>query len=220
MLNPSFLEFLYELSQNNNRAWFEANKATFQKEVQRPFEQLVAEIIGEIKAFDPRFQMDPKQATFRIYRDTRFSNDKTPYKTHMAAVFTNGGRQNLHDPGFYLHIEYGLLQLGGGAYFLEKEPLQKVRAKIMENPSAFRSLIEAPEFVEKYGEIKGEKNKVLPAPFKQAAEIEPMILNKQFYYMAELDSEQVLQRDFMKFVSGCFKIGMPLNQFLTDAITN
>lgn len=219
MLNPSFLEFLYELSQNNNRAWFEVNKARFQKEVQRPFEQLVAEIIGEIRAFDLRFQMDPKQATFRIYRDTRFSNDKTPYKTHMAAVFTNGGRQNLHDPGFYLHIEYGLLQLGGGAYFLEKEPLQKVRAKIMENPGAFRSLIEAPEFVDKYGEIKGEKNKILPTPFKQAAEIEPLVLNKQFYFMAELDSEQVLQRDFPKFVAKYFHAGLSLNHFLKDAIS-
>lgn len=218
MLNPSFLEFLYELSQNNNRAWFEKNKARFQKEVQQPFEVLVAEIIKEIKAFDPNFSMDPKQAAFRIYRDVRFSNDKTPYKTHMAAVFTNGGRQNMHDPGYYLHIEYGFLQLGGGAYFLEKEPLQKVRTKIMQNSSAFRKIVEAPEFVDKFNEIKGEKNKILPTPFKEAVGNEPLLLNKQFYYMAELDPSHILQSDFPKFVASYFQASLQVNQFLLDAV--
>jgi uncharacterized protein (TIGR02453 family) len=218
MLNPSFLEFLYELSQNNNRGWFEKNKTRFQKEVQQPFEVLVSEIIKEIKAFDPNFSMDPKQAAFRIYRDVRFSNDKTPYKTHMAAVFTNGGRQNMHDPGYYLHIEYGFLQLGGGAYFLDKEPLQKVRTRIMQNPSAFRQLIEASEFVDKFEEIKGEKNKILSTPFKEAVAVEPLLLNKQFYYMAELDPKMILESDFPKFVASYFQAALPVNRFLLEAV--
>ncbi len=121
-------------------------------------------------------------------------------------------------PGYYLHIEFGNLMLGGGAYFLDKEPLAKVRAAIAQDPEAFRALIFDPSFSDKFGEIKGEKNKVLPAEFKEAVKKEPFIANKQFYFMAELDPEICLRPDFVDFVADYFRAAKELNDFFRRAI--
>ncbi len=218
MLNTDFLQFLYELSQNNNRDWFEKNKKRYESTVKLPFEKLVAEIIDRLKAFEPGFQIAPKDCIHRIYRDTRFSADKTPYKTHVSAVFTTQGRKTMEQPGYYLHLEFGNLMLGGGGYFLDKEPLTKVRTAIAQDPDSFRAIVFEPNFVEKFGEVKGEKNKVLPAEFKDAAKKEPLLANKQFYFMAELEPEICLQPDLAKFVVDYFKAGKALNDYLRNAI--
>lgn len=218
MLTNDFLQFLYDLSQNNNRDWFEKNKKRYEVSVKKPFEALVGELIEGLRKFEPGFQIQPKDCIHRIYRDTRFSADKTPYKSHVSAVFTQKGRQTMDHPGYYLHLEFGNLMLGGGAYFLEKEPLTKVRTAIMQDPETFRTLLSDPTFSEKYGEIKGDKNKVLPAEFKEAAKMEPLIAHKQFYFMTELDPENCLRPDFPAFVMNYFKAGKELNEFLRKAI--
>lgn len=218
MITSEFLQFLYELSQNNNRDWFEKNKKRFEATVKKPFEALVGEVIGKLKTLEPGFQIQPRDCIFRIFRDTRFSADKTPYKTHMAAVFTHKGRQSFTDPGYYLHMEFGTLSIGGGAYFLDKEPLHKVRAAIAQDPDAFKELLNAPDFKSKYGEIKGDKNKVLPAEFKEAAKKEPLIANKQFYFMADMDPEICLQPDFSDFILDYFKAGKGLNDYFRQVL--
>jgi len=220
MLSPDLLQFLYELSQNNNRDWFEKNKKRFEATVKKPFELLVGELIERLKTLEPEFQIQPKDCIHRIYRDTRFSADKTPYKTHVSAVFTQRGRQTMDQPGYYLHLEFGNLMLGGGAYFLDKEPLQKARAAIAQDPEAFRSIIFDPNFVEKFGDIKGERNKVMPAEFKEAVKKEPFLANKQFYFMAELDPETCLRPDFADFVLDYFRAGKQLNDFFRAAVGN
>lgn len=218
MLNTEFLQFLYELSQNNNRDWFEKNKKRYEATVKKPFEELVGEIIIQLRTFEPDFKIEPKDCIHRIYRDTRFSADKTPYKSHVSAVFTSQGKKTMDQPGYYLHLEFGNLMLGGGGYFLDKEPLAKVRTAIAQDPDSFRAIAFENNFVEKFGEIKGEKNKVLPAEFKDAAKKEPLLANKQFYFMTELDPEICLQPDFHKFVSNYFLAGKPLNDYLRRAI--
>ncbi len=222
MLNNDFLQFLYDLSQNNNRDWFEKNKKRYEASVKKPFEATVGDILQRLAKLEPPFaQVEPKHCIFRIYRDTRFSADKSPYKTHVAAVFVPQGKKSMEDlayPGYYLHIEYGSLQIGGGAYFLDKEPLRKMRTAIMQAPSAFRDLISEKNFKEKYGDIKGEKNKVLPPEFKEAAKSEPLLANKQFYFMAELEPEIALRADFPDFVVDYFKAGKPLNEFFRKVI--
>lgn len=218
MLTSDFLQFLYDLSQNNNRDWFEKNKKRYEASVKKPFEETVAAVIERIRAFEPDFAAAPKDCIFRIYRDTRFSADKTPYKNHVGAILTSHGRKNMEQPGYYLHIEFGNLMLGGGAYFLEKEPLRKVRTAIAQNPEAFRALVSDKNFAEKFGELKGEKNKVLPPEFKEAAKSEPLLANKQFYFMAELDPENALRADLPDFVATYFKAGKPLNDFFRKAL--
>ncbi|MCB9307619.1 MAG: DUF2461 domain-containing protein [Lewinellaceae bacterium] len=218
MLNNDFLQFLYELSQNNNRDWFEKNKKRYESSVKKPFEETVGAVLERIRSFEPGFTATPKDCIFRIYRDTRFSADKTPYKTHVGAVLTSQGRKNMDQPGYYLHIEFGNLMLGGGAYFLNKEPLRKVRTAIMQDSGTFRDLVGNKEFIEKFSEIKGEKNKVMPPEFKEAVKSEPMLAHKQFYFMAEIDPENVLRPDFPDFAATYFKAGKPLNDFFRAAI--
>lgn len=218
MLTTESLQFLYEISQNNNRDWFEKNKKRYETSLKKPFEALVSELILLLKKAEPDFQILPKDCIHRIYRDTRFSADKTPYKTNVSAVFTPKGRQTMDVPGYYIQISFGTLMIGGGAYFLDKEPLRKVRTAIMQDPEAFRSLALGKDFVQKFGEIKGDKNKVLPPEFKEAAKQEPFIANKQFYFMAELDPELCLRPDFPEMVAGYFRAGQALNEFFRNAI--
>lgn len=222
MLNNDFLQFLYDLSQNNNRDWFEKNKKRYEASVKKPFEATVGEVLQRLATLEPEFaRVEPKNCVFRIYRDTRFSADKSPYKTHVAAVFVPQGKKSVEDlaiPGYYLHVEFGSLQIGGGAYFLDKEPLRKVRTAIMQDPEAFRELISEKNFVEKYGEIKGDKNKMLPPEFKEAVKSEPLLANKQFYFMAELDPENALRADFPDFVFEYFRAGKALNDYFRKVI--
>lgn len=219
MLSSQTLQFLYELSQNNNRDWFEKNKLRYEREAKRPFEETLAAILERIRAFEPGYgAVQPKDCMFRLHRDTRFSLDKTPYKTHLSAVITSQGRKAMDEPGYYLQVEFGKLSLGGGAYFLDKDPLRRARTAIAQDPEAFRAQVLTPDFLGKFGEIKGDKNKVLPPEFKEAAKKEPYIANKQFYFMAELDPELVLRPDFPDFAAGYFRAGQPLNAFFRKAL--
>ena len=223
MLTAASLQFLYELSQNNNRDWFEKNKKRYEKDLKKPFEDTVAAVIAAIATFEPAFgNLTPKDCIFRLYRDTRFSKDKTPYKNHVSAAFTPKEKHKPSDaimyPGYYLHLEYGNLMLGGGAYMIDKEPLQRIRTAIAQDPETFQALLQDKAFVEKYENIRGEANKVLPADLKAAAKQEPLIANKQFYFMAEIDPETALQPNFPAVAADYFRAGMPLNVFLRSAI--
>lgn len=218
MLHPDVLQFLYELSQNNNKDWFNKNKARYESTVKKPFEVLVENLIGQIGKFEPAFRTTAKESIFRIYRDTRFSGDKTPYKTHLSAVFTSRGRKTMNEPGYYLQLGFGSLSLGGGAYFLDKEPLAKVRQAIAADPKAFRRLIESPAFADKYGGIQGEKNKILPPEWKEVAAAEPLLFNKQFYFMAEVDPELVTRPDAVAQIAAYFEAARPVNEFFRSAL--
>lgn len=218
MLTQDFLQFLYELSQNNNRDWFEKNKKRFEATVKKPWEETVDAIIENIRSFDPLIRASAKDCVFRIHRDTRFSADKSPYKTHMGAIVTSIGRKGMAEPGYYIHAEFGQLMLGGGAYFLDKEPLHKVRLAIAKSPSGFREIIENQEFVQNFGTLKGERNKVLPPEFKEAAKSEPLLANKQFYFMAELPPDHLLRPDFPQFAAEYLKAGKALNDFCRAAV--
>ncbi|MBL7809320.1 MAG: DUF2461 domain-containing protein [Saprospiraceae bacterium] len=220
MISPDLLQFLYELSQNNNRDWFEKNKKRYEATVKKPFEQFVATLITRLQTIEPGFQIQPKDCIHRIYRDTRFSADKTPYKTHVSAVFTTKGKQTMMEPGYYFHLEFGNLMLGGGAYFLEKDPLYKVRKTIAQDLDAFREVVQDPAFVQHFGGIQGEKNKVLPPEFKELARQEPLLANKQFYFMAEQDPEICLRSDFADYVFDYFTAGKRLNDYFRKALNS
>ncbi|HMX39534.1 MAG TPA: DUF2461 domain-containing protein [Saprospiraceae bacterium] len=223
MLSTASLQFLYDLSQNNNRDWFEKNKKRYESDLKKPFEATVSALIAAIRGFEPGFgPLNAKDCIFRIYRDTRFSKDKSPYKTHMAAAFTPrpSGRSSdaMTYPGYYLHLEYGSLMLGGGVYMPDKESVQRIRTAISQDPEAFRALVSAPDFVERYGALRGEINKVLPEPLKSAAKQEPLVAHKQFYFMMELDPETILRADFPAWAADYFRAAKPVNDFLRQAM--
>ncbi|MDX2135331.1 MAG: DUF2461 domain-containing protein [Saprospiraceae bacterium] len=218
MLTESSLQFLYDLSQNNNRDWFEKNKARYEKEVKKPFEQTVDALISRMRTFEPAFNVQAKDCIFRIYRDTRFSADKTPYKTNVSAVLTRGGRKTQHEPGYYLEVTFGACNLGGGAYFLEKPDLHKVRTAIAQDPETFRSIVGEQAFVDIFGDLQGEKNKVMPPEFKEAAKKEPYLYNKQFYFWKELPPETALGEGFVELAARYFEAARPVNEFLRGAL--
>ncbi len=208
-----FINYFKDLNKNNNRDWFHANKKRYEANAKEPFKELVADLIKKLK-----LDLEPKNAIFRINRDIRFSKDKTPYKTQVSAILTPGGRKQKDHPGYYLALSHGSLMIGGGAYFLEKDDLYAVRQHIMNNPKAFAKLIKKKAFVDKYEAIQGDKNKRIPKEFVEAHEAQPLIANKQFYFMSEHDLKNILKDDLLKYIMDHFKAGADLNQFLIDAM--
>jgi uncharacterized protein (TIGR02453 family) len=222
MRTPDFLNFLYELSQNNNRDWFEKNKKRYETVVKKPFEDLVGDIIREVQTFENEWNVLPKNCIFRLHRDTRFSKDKQPYKNHVSASFAHMARRSADQmgyPGYYLQVEAGSLMLGGGAYMPEKEPLQGIRTAIAQAPEAFRAVVDGAAFRAKFPDgLIGERNKILPPELKAAAAVEPQIFQKQFYFWAELDPEIVLRPDCAQVVGEYFRAAYEVNEFLRRAM--
>jgi uncharacterized protein (TIGR02453 family) len=218
MLTKKSLDFLKDLSKNNNREWYHANKKRYETDLKVPYEHFISDLLEAYKSMDPETNITYKEAVFRIYRDTRFSKDKTPYKNHVGALISRYGRKGKEYPGYYIHIEQGRLMLGGGAYFMEKNTLQAVRETIMRNHKEFCKVINNPEFKDKFGEVKGDKNKRLPKEFKEFAVEEPLIANKQFYFMVELPPKHVLGKNAVEYVMDYYRAGEEFNAFLIKAM--
>ncbi len=150
-----FLDFFKELSQNNYKEWFHENKKRYENSVKNPFHEFVQEMIDRIRIEDPELEITPKEAIFRINRDIRFAKDKSPYKTHMAASISVGGRKRHDVPGLYFQLSPEKSFVAGGSYVLEKETLYRVRSAIAKAPDAFSKVIEEEEFKKKFGTIQG-----------------------------------------------------------------
>lgn len=130
-LGKEYVLFFKELSANNTTEWFNNNKKRYEQHVKTPFNQLVQEVIDLMKKLDPELKAAPKNSVFRINRDIRFSNDKNPYKNHMAALVSRGGRKDTTYPGIYFHLESIVLSIAGGSYAPPKEQLEKTRKAIV-----------------------------------------------------------------------------------------
>lgn len=217
MLSNEIITFLKDLNKNNNRDWFKSNKKRYEEEVKIPFQSFVEEMITEIEKFDSEINATVKKSIFRIYRDTRFSKDKTPYKTHISAAFATKGKTNPNDPGYYFHLEPGRLMIGGGAYFMDKGGLQALRESIQNDTKGFQKVIENKNFVKHFKAIQGEANKRIPKEFKETFTTFPLIANKQFFFMAEHSSDIVSKKNFLKLVIDHFKAGYELNCYLREA---
>ncbi|MBX3117693.1 MAG: DUF2461 domain-containing protein [Fimbriimonadaceae bacterium] len=213
MLGKEYVDFFKELEADNSKEWFEKNKKRFEKVVKGPFEEFVAEVITQVQKHDKAVQLLPKDAIFRIYRDVRFSKDKTPYKTFMAAVVSPGGRKDLQNPGIYMQCSHKTLAIAGGVYECDPETMIKIRRAIMADPKTFHKVTEAKEFVEKFGEIQGDRNKVLPEEFKAAAAAEPYVANKQWYFWVELPEKVVSSPKIVDTVMEHWHVARPVNEY-------
>src|SRR5207249_8843132 len=135
------LQFLRSLKRNNNREWFQKHKSIYETQVKQPMESLIESMATEFQRFAPEMVASPKASAYRIYRDTRFSKDKSPYKTHVAAVFPRRGLDKHEGAGFYVHIATDELLVGGGLYMPLPEDLSAVRTHIFENSRKFVSIV-------------------------------------------------------------------------------
>ncbi|MDF1864737.1 MAG: DUF2461 domain-containing protein [Saprospiraceae bacterium] len=213
-----FLNFFSELSENNDREWFNANKKRFKSNVEEPFKNFIAELIDRASAIDSNILMTPKDGMFRIYRDTRFGKDKTPYKTHLSAVVCEGGRKGKKVGGIYIEANHKGFKIYSGFYMPERKDLQKVREAIASDLSGFERLISDEGFKEKFGEVLGEKNKRIPKEFSEAAEKQTLMFNKSFYYFKEFSPETILQDDLEDICMDYFLAAKPLGDFFMEVI--
>ncbi len=211
-----FLPFLKDLKKNNNKEWFHTNKKRYEASLKEPFKALVGEVISLLQKQEPAIQIEPKHAIFRINRDVRFSKNKSPYKTNVGAIISPYGKKQKDYPGYYLHIEGGNLMIGGGMYFLQSPDLQKMRKHIAANMTRFNKLLKAKKFTSTYGAIQGEANKRIPKEFREIAEKQPLIANKQFYFMSEHDPKKVLAKDPAKFIVKTMLSAKDLNLFMRE----
>ena len=215
---PDFLDFLKELAADNSKEWFDANRKRYEKSVKNPFKAFVDELISRIHEVEPNVTIEAKDAIMRINRDIRFSKDKTPYKTHVSAIISSGGKKDKTVPGIYVELSPADIRICGGAHELEKDQLQSIREKLMAKPGVFEKLIEEPDFKKRFGAVHGDQQKRLPAEFKEAVEKQPLLANKQFYYYTKLDAEMALADDLVDQVMGCFHAAKPVKDFLAKAL--
>ena len=213
LITKDFISYFKDLNKNNNRDWFHTNKKRYEESVKKPFANVIAEVAKKMK-----IEIEPKNAVFRINRDIRFSKDKTPYKVQTTAIISKYGRKAKDYPGYYLRFAPGSISIGGGAYFLEKDDLYAVRQHIQNNPKAFAKLLKKKAFVEKFGELQGEKNKRIPKEFVEAHAEQPLIANKQFFFMAEMSAKEMLRDDLVAFICEYFRAGTAINEFLIEGL--
>jgi uncharacterized protein (TIGR02453 family) len=214
------LQFLGELSINNDRDWFNANKSRYEKVLKEPFKKLVGSLLEALQADDPSLPLDAGKCIFRLHRDTRFSKDKQPYKNHVGANISPGGLADKSYPGFYLQIGVDSIWMGGGAYFLERPDLLKVRTYLAQNPAALTSVIEEATFKQAFGSLQGEKQKRLAPELQAAAALQPILYQTQFYYMATYPTEMALDPDYLGMLVKHYYAGRPVTKLLIDAMSS
>lgn len=217
--SKEFIKFFKSLSKNNNREWFNANKSVYEKEVKEPFYNLVAELLTLISFEDQTIISEPADCIFRIYRDIRFSKDKTPYKTYSSALVSSGGRKALNDPGFYFELSHKGIDVYSGLYNVEKDGLAKIRRYISDNSKELYKIINSKKFTQKFGsEILGDKSKRLPPEFAEAAKLNPVIFNTQFYVNAKLDPELILSSELANHLYDYYQAGVHLSNYIKRAL--
>jgi uncharacterized protein (TIGR02453 family) len=217
MLKPSVMSFLKDLKKNNNREWFDANRNRYQ-EARQAFELYLSVVMGEIQKFDKEaVNAAPKDCIFRIFRDIRFSNDKTPYKSNFGAYIARGGRKSPL-AGYYLHIESGASMLAGGVYLPQPDVLKAIRTEIYNNADEFRSIIHDPVFSKHFGEIDAPRLTTAPKGFpKDFKDIG--LLQYKYYTITKSESDSaVVKPAYINEVSEVFRAMVPFNRFLNEAI--
>jgi uncharacterized protein (TIGR02453 family) len=217
MITPAYFEFLTALSENNTREWFASNKKKYD-ELKSDFEQFTGELISVIGSFDPGIiGLKPKDCIFRIYKDTRFSKDKAPYKTNFGAFFVGSGK-NSGQAGYYLHIEPDGCFLGGGIYMPPAPVLKKIRDEIYHNFNSFQGIIEAPAFKKYFGTISGAKLTRPPKGYDSNFEGMDFLKYKDFTMIYPVNNEFFLQKEGMKKLMEIYIAMKPFNEFLNHSL--
>ena len=211
-------DFFRELEENNNKPWFEANRKRYETSVKQPMLAFTEEMIGRMLELDPNVVTDAKKSIMRQHRDTRFSKDKAPYRICASMVISRGGKGDHTTPGLYFSLTSTRTYVASGVYMIEAPQLKALRQHILDHEDEFAQLIRDPEFVAKFGEIQGERNKILPPEFKAAGERIPLLFNKQFFYSAVLDQATVLRDDLPDVVMAHVRAAQPLNRFFAQAL--
>lgn len=212
---PALFAFMRELREHNDRDWFKANKQRYEEAVREPAFEFISEFAGHLQAIAPRFVADPSPtggSLFRIYRDTRFSKDKTPYKTHTGIHFRHQKAKDVHAPGFYLHLEPRNVFAAAGIWRPESATLGQIRDAIVRKPEAWTGALQDIELGE------GDSLKRPPAGYDPDHPLIDDLKRKNFVAVFKLSEKSVTSSGFPAELAGTFEASAPLMRFLCGAL--
>jgi len=216
-INKATLDFLKKIKANNNRDWFLKNRLLYE-EAKENYNSFVQDVIEQLIEIEPILKgLEVKSCVYRFNRDIRFSNDKSPYKTHFGAFIVKGGKKNGDKyAGYYLHIEPSKSIIAGGAYMPPAPWLSAIREKIDDEPERFLKVINDKEFVKYFGAITGESLKKAPKGYPSDHPHIELLKFKSYLVMSELKDNQVLDDRYFDSVIKTFKAMKPFNDFLNE----
>jgi uncharacterized protein (TIGR02453 family) len=214
--SPEAISFLRGLERNNKREWFQPRKPVYEKQVRGPLELLVNCINVELAEFAPRLVTPVQKAVFRIYRDTRFSKDKRPYKTHVAATFYLQSLGKAAGPCFYFHFTPKELLVFAGVYMPEREELMAIRNLLSERHQEFRELMRARSLRNLMSDLQGEQLSRLPKGFPKEHAAEDLIRRKQWFVETTIDGAVVTSSRILPEIVSRFRAAAPMIEFLAQ----
>jgi uncharacterized protein (TIGR02453 family) len=215
-IQASSLAFLELLKENNEREWFNAHKTAFQKE-QVLIEAFAQHLLDLMNTHDVIETPSGKKSLYRIYRDTRFSTDKTPYKTHWSGSFKRAGKQRRG--GYYFHIESGNSFVAGGFFGPSPQDLKLIRENIAFDAEPLRELLKDQTFIKSFDRLKGEQLKTTPKGFDAEHQDIDLLRYKQFLLVHHFSDEEVLKTDFVASCNQIFKNMRPFFDYMTEILT-
>ncbi len=229
---PEAIQFLVDLAENNTRDWFQPRKADYERLLKAPMEELCVALEAQFRGRGIPLHADPARSPFRIYRDVRFSKDKRPYKTAVAASFgwagetiddvgTAAGRshaENVHASGGYFHLQPGEIYVGGGVWHPEPSWLLSFRQRIVADLDGFTSIVEAPSFVKTFGTVgdDGESLKRVPSGFPADHPAADLLRKKNVTFGRRLSDDEAMGPDLPTVIADAFEAGTPLMRYLAS----
>ena len=219
-LRPEGLKFLRGLEKNNDREWFQSRKAVYEAELKEPMLAIVRKITDAMMEFAPHHVRPAEKSLFRIYRDTRFSHNKRPYKTHVAAWWSHMGMEKTSGAGYYFQVSPKGVVIAAGAYMPEKEQLAAIRNWLLENHEAFRKVLNKPAVKKTFSEFEGEALTRPPKGFPFEHPALDLIKQKQWGLSTTLPAETALETNFAQTLTKHFKLLAPLVDALNTPLEN
>jgi len=216
--SPEALKFLRGLARNNDREWFEARRDIFEREIKERMLSVIGEINDALAGFAPEHVRDPRKAMFRIYRDTRFSADKRPYKQHVGAWWVRSGLEKTSGAGFYFHIGAKEVIVAAGAYMATPEQLLAIRRHIEANYQQTRKLLDDRKLRALMQEWEGEPMKRVPKGFPQDSPAAELLKCRRWGLSATLPAALATEPKLVKEVARRFQAAAPLVSFLNQPI--
>ena len=214
---PEALEFFRSLARHNNRDWFTPRKPVFEERVKQPMRQLVEALNRDLQGFAPEYVTDPDKAIYRIYRDTRFSPDKTPYKEHIAASFHRRGPEAHGFGGYYVAVSHKEVAVGGGVYAPTPEVLLAIRHHVAERHEDLRRILRAAAVRRLLGELHGEQLTRVPKGFPCDHPAADLLRFKRFILYVTLPAELATTPQLYGEVLKRFRAAAPFLRFLTSS---
>lgn len=212
------MKFLRGLEKNNDRVWFNERKAVYEAELKEPMLAIIRKITDAMMDFAPNHVRPAEKSLFRIYRDTRFSNNKLPYKTHVAAWWSHTGMDKTSGAGYYFQVSPKGVIIAAGAYMPEKEQLAAIRHWLLENHAEFRKLLNKPVVKKTFTEFEGEALTRPPKGFPSEHPAMDLIKMKQWGLSATLPAETSLEANFAATLIKHFKLLAPMVDALNTPI--